>query len=284
MIKSKLKSNRGATLIFALVALLVATMVSAVIIYAAESNARRVRADQAAEQARLTLNSAASLVRNEIVGDRYDSTVVVETTTVTNNNTIVSKVEGTPAIHDIYMEKQVVSGVESWATKYDSDPALAIADTRTTMENSIYTWANRILSKTDTDTTSSLVCSDTFYITADNMDEVKVELSMQPGALMDQTDDVKAVSDAEKYYLTAVLTLSDETNRDTSVRAEKIVMTFMANDPVEHITSTPVSSTSTTETDGEGNTIVKATTVLSVKKEISINWADEKVVVNVFTN
>lgn len=284
MIKSKLKSNSGATLIFALVALLVAAMVSAVIIYAAESNVRRVKADQAAEQARLTLNSAATLVRNEIVGDRYDSTVVVETTTVTKNNTIESKTEGTPTIHDIYMEKPVVSGVESWVTKHDSDPAAAVMDTRTTMEKSIYDWANRILAKTDTDTTGSMNCSATFFITADNMDEVKVELSMQPGALMDQTDDVKAVSDAEKYYITAVLTLSDEADVDPSVRAEKIVITFMANDPVEHVTSTVIRTNSSTETDAEGNPVTTQETVLSVKKEISINWADEKVVVNVFTN
>ena len=64
MINAKLKSRRGATLLFALVALAVAVVVCAVVIYAAQSNAGRIRSAQAAEQAQLTLNSAASVLRS----------------------------------------------------------------------------------------------------------------------------------------------------------------------------------------------------------------------------
>ena len=72
MINAKLKSNRGATLLFAIVALAVAAIVSAVVIYAAESNAGRIRSAQASEQAQLTLNSAAALVREQYAGSTIE--------------------------------------------------------------------------------------------------------------------------------------------------------------------------------------------------------------------
>ena len=86
MINAKLKSRRGATLLFALVALAVAVVVCAVVIYAAQSNAGRIRSAQAAEQAQLTLNSAASVLRSEFAGTSIELVNAYQTVTTTTNS------------------------------------------------------------------------------------------------------------------------------------------------------------------------------------------------------
>ena len=65
-IKEKLHSENGASFLLALVAFLVAAMVSVTIVTAAVSSLKRVYSDRAVQQAHLTLTSAAQLVRDEM--------------------------------------------------------------------------------------------------------------------------------------------------------------------------------------------------------------------------
>ena len=58
----KLRSQRGATIIYGLLAILVATVVSVIILTAALTAVKRVNQDKAATQNKLTLESAAQLI------------------------------------------------------------------------------------------------------------------------------------------------------------------------------------------------------------------------------
>lgn len=79
----KLKNQQGATLMMALLLLLAASMVSAVILTAATSSARRLENDRAARQAYLTVNSAARLLRDDILNASFVQETVK--TTYTND-------------------------------------------------------------------------------------------------------------------------------------------------------------------------------------------------------
>ena len=67
----KLRSERGASILMALVLLLLASMVSAVILTAATSAARRVRNDREAQRDYLLVSSAAEMIRDSIQADEY---------------------------------------------------------------------------------------------------------------------------------------------------------------------------------------------------------------------
>lgn len=75
---NSIADNEGASIVLALLAFIVASMVSVTLLTAATTAAKRVHSDRQAQQAGLTLNSAAELLREEMKGVRY-----VETTTVT---------------------------------------------------------------------------------------------------------------------------------------------------------------------------------------------------------
>ena len=75
----KLNSRRGVTLVYALLLFLVAAMVSLVILQGALTTARRVHSEKQSEQAWLTLNSAAQLMRDEL----QSSTCTITTTKTT---------------------------------------------------------------------------------------------------------------------------------------------------------------------------------------------------------
>lgn len=75
----KLRSERGASLLMALVLLLLASMVSAVILSAATSAAHRIRNDREAQQDYLTVSSAAEMIRDSIQADRYHRVVTITT-------------------------------------------------------------------------------------------------------------------------------------------------------------------------------------------------------------
>ena len=85
-IKKKIQSQSGASFLFALLAFLVAAMVSVTIVTAAVTTVKRVNSDREAQQAQLTLISAAQLVRDEMEETRY-----IITTTKTE---ITTKGEG----------------------------------------------------------------------------------------------------------------------------------------------------------------------------------------------
>ena len=85
-IRQKLHSRRGASLLFALLLFLVASMVSITILNAALTAAKRLKDDRAQEQEYLTLSSAARLVAKSL----SESSVVITETRVTVDGTFES--------------------------------------------------------------------------------------------------------------------------------------------------------------------------------------------------
>ena len=71
----KLKNNSGATILMALLLILLATAVGAAVLTAAVSAARHLRSDREAQQNYLTVSSAAELIRDSIAGDKYERTM-----------------------------------------------------------------------------------------------------------------------------------------------------------------------------------------------------------------
>ena len=68
----KVKNNSGATILMALLLILLATAVGAAVLTAAVSAARHLRSDREAQQNSLTVSSAAELIRDSINGQTYE--------------------------------------------------------------------------------------------------------------------------------------------------------------------------------------------------------------------
>lgn len=102
-IRRKLNSQKGASMLMALLLMLVGIMVSAVIISAATSAAVNKRSEKEQQQAYLAVSSAAELVRDDFqsITGRYK----LVTTTVTNadgtTTTTKDTIEATCAVGDI---------------------------------------------------------------------------------------------------------------------------------------------------------------------------------------
>ena len=71
----KVKNNSGATILMALLLILLSTAVGAAVLTAAVSAARHLRSDREAQQNYLTVSSAAELIRDSIAGDKYTRTM-----------------------------------------------------------------------------------------------------------------------------------------------------------------------------------------------------------------
>lgn len=84
----KLKSNSGATILMALLLILLAMAVGAAILTAAVSAAHHMKSDREAQQNYLTVSSAAELIRDSIAGDTYERTM-------TETHTAVRDADGT---------------------------------------------------------------------------------------------------------------------------------------------------------------------------------------------
>lgn len=106
-IRRKLNSQRGASMLMALLLMLVGIMVSAVIISAATSAAVNKRSEKEQQQAYLAVSSAAELVRDDfqsLTGRYKDVTTTVtqaDGTTTTKNNTIKATCAVGDMINDI---------------------------------------------------------------------------------------------------------------------------------------------------------------------------------------
>ena len=106
-IRRKLNSQRGASMLMALLLMLVGIMVSAVIISAATSAAVNKRSEKEQQQAYLAVNSAAELVRDDfqsLTGRYKDVTTTVthaDGTTTTTNDTIKATCAVGDMINDI---------------------------------------------------------------------------------------------------------------------------------------------------------------------------------------
>ena len=276
MINAKLRSSRGATLIFALVALAVAVIVSAVVIYAAQSNAGRIRSAQAAEQAQLTLNSAASVIREQFAGDCIE--LVNTYTTVTNTSggiTTVTKNPGTVTVsysnsNGKGQETALASGTYSQASGLN-----LIQGSLPQLRRGLLNWA--------IDTMTGIVltnneCSANYVVKANGpegaLEDVRVKIRMEPGATADlATQDERQSHDAEKYYMTVLFSLE-------SSPSETITMTFMAT-VSENTTSTLVSKSSHTEEASDGSSVTVSTKEVKTQQTLKLSWAQSNIVVNV---
>lgn len=272
MIKAKLRSSRGATLIFALVALAVAVIVSAVVIYAAQSNAGRIRSAQAAEQAQLTLNSAASVIREQLAGDSIELVNTYTTVTSTSGGiTTVTKNPGTVMIS--YKASDGKGGEQLLASgTYTQETGLGLSQgSLPWLRTKVLTWAietmnGSALTKND--------CTASFTVQAEGLEDVQVRIRMEPGATPDlATQDEKQSHDAQKYYLTIVFQLS-------SSPSETITMTFMAT-VSENTTSSLVSKSSHSEESPSGGSVTVSTKEVKTQQELKLSWSQSNVVVNV---
>lgn len=107
----KVKNNSGATILMALLLILLATAVGAAVLTAAVCAARHLRSDREAQQNYLTVSSAAELIRDSINGQTYERTLTkrykyVEDKDDNGNVTGGSYVHvGTDIVHDPSDEK-----------------------------------------------------------------------------------------------------------------------------------------------------------------------------------
>lgn len=124
-IKKKIHSQSGASFLLALLAFLVAAVVSVVIVTAAVTNVKRIYSDREAQQDHLTLLSAAQLVRDEMEKTRYIITTTTTTTTTTGENgeeitetttTVDKSAEGTFAAE----MKDAVDHVDEYSTPFST--------------------------------------------------------------------------------------------------------------------------------------------------------------------
>lgn len=83
----KVKNNSGATILMALLLILLATAVGAAVLTAAVSAARHLRSDREAQQNYLTVSSAAELIRDSINGQTYERTLTAWRKTTYNEET-----------------------------------------------------------------------------------------------------------------------------------------------------------------------------------------------------
>lgn len=112
-IRQKLHSRSGASVLLAMLLLLVAAMVSAVIISASVTAANRVRDDRDHQQKMLSVNSAARLVKKSLEAAQY---IIVETKTETPIYRTETDDEGN--------EQQVFDHTdESFSYTYTPDPS-----------------------------------------------------------------------------------------------------------------------------------------------------------------
>ena len=93
-IKEKLHSENGASFLLALVAFLVAAMVSVTIVAAAVSSLKRVYSDREVQQAHLTLTSAAQFVRDEMEATSVKKVEVVKSSGGGSTTTTTVSAEG----------------------------------------------------------------------------------------------------------------------------------------------------------------------------------------------
>ena len=112
--ENKLRGQRGASLLFAFLFLLVASMVSAVIIAGATTATRRVHDDFGREQNYLTLESAAKILR-DLLKDTTVTVTVVTGTDSTGNTMEVS----TEYIGSRSLTVSMSNAPDQWKAKFE---------------------------------------------------------------------------------------------------------------------------------------------------------------------
>ena len=149
----KLRSERGASILMALVLLLLASMVSAVILTAATGAARRVRNDREAQQEYLTVSSAAEMIRDGVQADKYYRKVSVTTyqPEEREENGVTVRVTPPPTVE---MEQELPSKVMcEWLSAgidgSDQESPVSITGSSDTIEISVPTITGKDGEKTD---------------------------------------------------------------------------------------------------------------------------------------
>ncbi|MGN0169637.1 MAG: hypothetical protein ACI39H_02620 [Lachnospiraceae bacterium] len=138
LIKQKIHSQSGASFLFALLAFLVAAMVSITIVSAAVTSVRRVNSDREEQQEHLTLTSAAQLVRNgmestEYIIEEITEEIISQGTGTTTDTTIQKSAIGMFATE----MKTAVEHVDTYQSQYVSgaDSGFELEITGAEMEN-----------------------------------------------------------------------------------------------------------------------------------------------------
>lgn len=244
MIKNKLKSKNGATLVFAMAALVIAAIVCSVVIYAAQANAGRVRSARDSEQAHLTLGSAASLVRSQLADTEL--TVTGKAYSYTFRATKESGEISYSLSPDEISALSIPPSVKTLevTTKYPSErrmiynnpdagrPSSLIpdpyysdfTDALGAIQEQAVLWSMQIM-EAEGSVGATFDGTRTFILKADNMEDVYIDLSIVPGATgTEESEDERNEKNALKYYLTAVISFGPE-----SEHHEMINMSFMAN-------------------------------------------------------
>lgn len=97
----KLKNNSGATILMALLLILLAMAVGAVILTAAVGAAHHMKSDREAQQNYLTVSSAAELIRDSINGQTYERTLTVTSEAVRDEE---GNITGYTVTHNLEVE------------------------------------------------------------------------------------------------------------------------------------------------------------------------------------
>ncbi|MGI6507613.1 MAG: hypothetical protein ACOX4A_04390 [Saccharofermentanales bacterium] len=130
-LKNKIQSDKGATIVFALFALIVSVMISAVVIYTAFSNVGRVKNTQNEEQNYLSVSSAVKLFKESLAGDSvsYEETYVKTTTETYDENwetlissTVSDETTISDAVYDdaLPLNNMLKEVLNEWAKAFDS--------------------------------------------------------------------------------------------------------------------------------------------------------------------
>ena len=125
-IKKKIQSQSGASVLCALRAFLVAAMVSVTIVAAAVTTVKRVNSDREAQQAQLTLISAAQLVRDEMEKTEYKKVTV--TYSDSSGGSVTKSPKGTFGT-EMQAAVEYVNGLSNLDEQYELEDAFQITAT-----------------------------------------------------------------------------------------------------------------------------------------------------------
>ena len=198
----RLKNNSGATILMALLLILLATAVGAAVLTAAVSAARHLRSDREAQQNYLTVSSAAELIRDSIAGDKYERTM-------TETHTALRDADGTITGENVSYSTNVTNPtgiMGAWlsaciAVGGDTDRYARLKAFSDTIEVNM-----KINDNTDLRTVRAV-------FSAQEDGEIQVQLSLKPEE--GKTDDCRMTLTMQGALQTKGESVSPEPNKET---------------------------------------------------------------------
>ncbi|MGI6072143.1 MAG: hypothetical protein ACOX75_03905 [Lachnospiraceae bacterium] len=215
-LKNKIQSNKGATIVFALVALIVCVMISAVVVYTAYSNAGRVKNTQNEEQNYLSVSSAVMLLRDSLAGD---SATIVEIYEKITKETYDADWE--TVINTDIFEKTVFTDLNGKTYEEGADYYNDVGPANAMLKDVFNSWANAIVDPPVSQTTLAIT------ITGDSnlskIEPVEADMVFDPGNMkITATFNVKdASSSADKYSTVMTMDLSKAASYPVTLSSEK---------------------------------------------------------------